>query len=81
MRGGEGTERTWMACGARPGRGRTVTALRPVGVVELGGKCYEATAAGGVWLPAGVEVDVARGKGGGLVAEGAGNKRKTESGR
>jgi membrane-bound ClpP family serine protease len=75
LRGGAGTERTWLSCGARPGRGRTVTALRPVGVVELEGKCYEAVAAGGEWLPAGVEVVVSRRKDGGLVAASAGDAK------
>lgn len=52
-----------------------MTALRPVGVVELEGKCYEAVAAGGEWLPAGVEVVVSRRKDGGLVAASAGDAK------
>lgn len=65
-----GAGRTWMSCGARgDGRGVTETALRPVGVVRLAGKCYEARAAGGVWLGAGVEVRVYRDRNGNLVAE------------
>lgn len=71
----KGDGRTWMACGApREGRGVAVTAMRPVGVVKVGGKCYEATAAGGVWLGPGEEVVVKRRRDGGLEAtKAAGN--------
>lgn len=69
MVGGGGDGRTWMSCGARGnGEGVTVTALRPVGVVRMGGKCYEARAAGGIWLGAGVAVRVGRARDGSLVA-------------
>ena len=61
-------DRTWLSCGAREADGETLTALRPVGIVRLGGKSYEATAAKGVWLPAGVRVRVRRLANGRLLA-------------